>query len=260
MSMPRPRRLSGPLTITAIFALGIVLLALLWRAPRSTDTAPEGVPFAVPASSIRIVCIDRQSAGTASRMIELVRAAEPDVVVIQNLPIAEVHGTGLAIGMSRKAGDIYYPAQNLSGPAAGAGNAIYSRFPLYEGRSIPNRGGSFGVWAVAAAGDVKFMIASVQFTVDSSEVLGTQSADDVRSREIDTLVRAWHELGDPPMLLAGIVAAGRADESLAHRMGAVSVNRGEQAIIAAAGPGFRWRITPLTDAETFGAVVGNGTR
>ena len=167
-------------------------------------------PGACLRRTLRVFSIDLAREVDADRAIEQINAAKADVVLLQGLRTADVARIGQAIGMSRankRSGDVFYPAQNFGGPAAPYGNAIYSRFPLYEGRSIPNRGGSFGVWCTAVIDGSRIMLASVRPIDATSSVLGTQDAGDVREKELRMLARAHHELDDPPLILGGASAA-----------------------------------------------------
>ena len=86
-------------------------------------------------------------------------------------------------------------------------------------------GGSFGVWAVAVAGDAKFMLASMRPTDSLSEVLGTQNASEIRERELTMLARAHRELNAPPIIIGGNIRgfAPRDRDALDHLGGFMNV-------------------------------------
>lgn len=222
------------------------MLALMMRATRSADPAPADAKFAVPERSIRVVSLDVKNLDV-DRAIAAIHSVQPDIVLLQNTRSEDVERIGVALGMSRadqKSGDVFYPAQNFDGPAAPFGNAIYSRWPLYEGRSIPNRAGSFGVWAVAVIdGGAKIMIASARTTDSSSTVLGTQDAKAVRAKELAMLARAHDELGAPPILLGGKFTQAQ-ERAFAH-FGESVGQRDDQRLFAFAGRGASWKAVPL---------------
>ena len=199
------RNRTGPITIGVIFALGLVMLASFWRATRSSDPAPADAKFVVPKRTIRVLSLNLAGLDL-DRAISSINASKVDIVLLQRVRTTDVARIGKAINMSRTnqpSGEVFYPAQNFEGPSTPYGNAIFSRFPLHEGRSIPNRGGSFGVWAVAVIDGAKVMVASVELTDLSSQVLGAQDAANVRAKEQAMLARAHRELGDPPMIVGG---------------------------------------------------------
>lgn len=250
------RSLTGPLTIAAIVMFGLSMLALLWNAPRSSTPAPANARFGAPPRSIRVI-----SANVANieldRAIAAINNSGADIVMLQGVATVDVERVGRAIGMSRatqKADDVFYPAQNFAGPAAPFGNAIYSRWQLYEGRSIPNRGGSFGVWGVVIVDGTKFMLACVSPTDSSSQVLAGQTADDVRRNELAMLIRAYEELDRPPMLLAGKFAPlSPAHEKLLSYFGESSLRRADQVLFASGGNLSPWTVQPIElPADTSG--------
>jgi hypothetical protein len=202
------RTLTGPLTIGAIFLFGLIVLTLLLRAPRSSDPAPADAMWGIPTRSLRVISLNLTRLDM-DRALEQINSAHADIVLLQGVRTIDVARIGEAIGMSRanqRSGDVFYPSQNFEGPATSFGNAIYARFPLYEGRSIPNRGGSFGVWCAAVIDDKKVMLASMRPIDATSRIIGTQDVGDVRERELSMLARAHHELGDPPIIIGGASA------------------------------------------------------
>lgn len=225
------------MTIGVILLFGVVIFALFLLATRPGDPAPAHLKFGVPARTIRIFSLDMRELDR-DRAISAILASDADIVLLQGVRTADVDILGQRIKMSRAdapSGNVFYPAQNFEGPATPFGNAIFSRFSLYEGRSIPNRGGSFGVWAAADVDDSKIMLASVQLTDSSSEVLGTQSASSVSSQELQTLVRAHEGLANPPIVIGGRMAdLASADENALRRFGD-AVAQGPERVLFSAG-------------------------
>jgi len=243
------RNLTGPITIGVMFLLGLAVFAGFWRATRSSNPAPATATFTLPSRSIRVVSFDVKGA-QRDRALDAIDSMKPDIVLLQNVPTSDVGRIGEALHMSRADqpdGDVFYPSQNFDGPATPFGNAIYSRFPLYEGRSIPSRGGSFGVWAVVVIDDAKVMVASVRTTDSSSSVLGTQEPKEVRANELSTLVRAHDELGAPPIILGGVFAGLDAQETWTFtHFGPTIAQRDDQRLFAFAAMGSSWLIVPVS--------------
>jgi hypothetical protein len=198
------------------------------------------------------------------RMLFVINAAEPDIVLVQNVDTADVRRVGESLHMSRADstdGNVFYPAQNFDGPATSFGNAIYSRFPLFEGRSIPNRGGSFGVWAVVVIDDLKVMVASMRTTDSTSRVLGTQNANGVRDTELAMLVRAHEQLGSPPIIIGGLIEMTATNEAFTAHFGASLAQQGGQHVFAS-GSAESWSVANVREraSRASGVCVEVGTR
>jgi hypothetical protein len=181
----------GIALVLAMFLFGAAMTALLFRAPRSADRAPD-VPMAPPRRTLRIVSINlRGRLETGESVGRWLKQSDADVYLVQGVRTGDVESIGKQLGMSRPGGCVFYPAQNLAGPSAPFGNAIFSRFPMYESRSIPSRGGSFGVWAVVVVDDVQFLLASID-TTDSEAAVGRGASADVeRAKELTMLADAF---------------------------------------------------------------------
>ena len=152
----------------------------------------------MPKRALRFASIDiRHLPGGIEAALAIVQQNHADFVLMQGVEIRDVSRVASAIGVNDpERGSTFYPAQNLNGSASTWGNLIVSRYPLYDGRSIPNRGGSFGVWAVAVVDGVKFYLGSANlFEADAAPQQG-----DVH-KEAATLVEAYQELRSPPIVL-----------------------------------------------------------
>jgi hypothetical protein len=259
--MDRPnkqrRNRTGPITIGVIFVFAIAVFAGFWFAKRSSNPAPPSAKFALPSRTIRVVSLDAKNA-QLDRALDAINSIKPDIVLLQNVPTSEVGRIGEALHMSRAEqsdGDVFYPAQNFEGPAATFGNAIYSRFPLFEGRSIPNRGGSFGVWAVAVIGDAKIMVASVRTTDASSSVLGTQDAKQSRASELSMFVRAHDELGAPPMIIGGVFGEMDASKGTSFMHFGQSVAEHEHQRLFAFASDAHWQIVQVRVPDDLAGIA-----
>jgi hypothetical protein len=251
----KQRNLAGPITIGVMFAFALAVFGGFWFAKRASNPAPAQAKFGVPQRAIRVVSVDVKDA-QLDQCIATINAIQPDIVLMQSVPTSEVGRVGEALHMSRASepdGDVFYPAQNFDGPATPFGNAIYSRFPLFEGRSIPNRGGSFGVWAVVVVDEAKLMVASIRATDSTSHVLGTQDANSLRDTELAMLVRAHRQLGGPPIIIGGLIEMGATNETLTAHVGAPIAHHGGQQV-SASGNAEAWNV--VNARELAGGVSG----
>jgi hypothetical protein len=194
--MRAKRPISGVLAIAGIALFGALVLVLLYRAPRFATRAPD-VPFGLPRRPLRIVEIDvRSIPGGLDVALAQIRSLKPEIVLMQGVEGRDARRVAAAIGASdAERYTAFYPAQNLNGAASSWGNLIASTHSLYESRSIPNRGGSFGVWAVVVVENVKFYATSASFAESQAPQM-----DDAR-KEMETLVRAYREVRSPPIVL-----------------------------------------------------------
>ena len=75
----------------AIFVFGAAMMALLFRAPRSSDQAPANVPMSAPRRSLRIVSINlrgrSENGGTIGRWLKQIDA---DVYFLQGVRSGDV--------------------------------------------------------------------------------------------------------------------------------------------------------------------------
>jgi hypothetical protein len=186
---------SGLLAIAGMAMLGALLLVLLFLAPRYARRAPNAA-WGLPPQAICAVVIDMHKvSGGIDAAAEEIRRIDPDLVLLQGIDGLAGEKMAAGLGFGGTGAVAFYPAQNLTGPNSTWGNMILSKHALYEIRSIPNRGGSFGVWAVAAQAGVKFYVASAEFSRPEAAQRGDAH------QEVTTLLRAWDKIGHPPMLL-----------------------------------------------------------
>lgn len=88
---------------------------------------------------------------------------------------------------------IYHASENLGGKSVTWGNAILSRYPLYETGIIPTETGKcFGVWATAVVGDHKFKIASIHLAQSNES-----------HSELAQLLQSWRNAGSPTIIIGG---------------------------------------------------------
>src|SRR3954454_24207944 len=204
----------GIALVIGMFIFGGVMMAILFRAPRAADRAPE-VPMGVPRRTLRIVSINvRGRAENGEAIARWLKPIDADVYMLQGVRVGDVDVIGKQLGMTRAGGDVVYPAQNLAGPSAPFGNAIFSRFPLYESRSIPARGGSFGVWAVIVVDDVQFLVASIDTTDKEAAEGRGASADYERLKELTMLTEAFEATRQQLVLVGAHVPGWEAADDL----------------------------------------------
>jgi hypothetical protein len=275
----RPRKIhrSGVVLILCILAFGGAMLLVLFLAPRATNPAPSGLAYGVPARAVRLASIDLRSfKPQANAAIDRIRATEPrpDIVLLQSATVADAAKIADSFNIPADAAhQAFYPSQNFGRPGAEPGNAILSKFPLFSPRSIPSRGGSFGVWADAVADGVKFIVASVETIDETSQVAPASDIATMRRREMQTLADAWRELGGPPMIVGAHTGGWPTDHQASPATmfasadhGTASPRAGDEQLIAAFAPELgRWSVTdvkpfplPAND-EGFIAVTVEGT-
>jgi len=213
----------GIALVVGLFVFGVAMMALLFRAPRTTDRAPD-VPMAAPRRTLRIVSVSvRGRAQDGAAIGQQLKRIDADVYLLQGVRVGDVPAIGRELGMSRAAGDVFYPAQNLAGPSAGFGNAIFSRFPMYESRSIPSRGGSFGVWAVMVVDDAQFLVASMDPTdSEAAEGRGAVAAVE-RGKELAMLAQAFAATQQATLIAGAHVPGWETTDEVRLRSGEVRV-------------------------------------
>lgn len=163
--------------------------ALLYANRNYHRPPPTSAIWSPPDKPIRIVsCNVRRNQATIDKVFDDIRKLEPDIVLLQEVEKSQLSQMTDAL---QTLPAIYHASENLGGPRASWGNAILSRHPLYEASTLSQpASGSFGVWATAVVGNAKFKIASIHL--------------DPAAAEISQLVRAWKEIGSPPMVMGGI--------------------------------------------------------
>jgi endonuclease/exonuclease/phosphatase family metal-dependent hydrolase len=164
--------------------------ALLYTNRNYHRPIPPGAVWSPPEKAIRIVCCNvRRNQATIDKVFDEIRKLEPDIVLLQEVEKTQLSQMTEAL---QTLPAIYHASENIAGQGTGWGNAICSRYPLYEGSSVPQTaGGSFGVWATAVVGNAKFKVASIYLA---------PAGHDLRQ-----LVQGWQGIGAPPIVLGGIV-------------------------------------------------------
>jgi endonuclease/exonuclease/phosphatase family metal-dependent hydrolase len=164
--------------------------ALLYANRNYHRPLPASAVWSPPEKAIRIVsCNVRRNQATIDKVFDDIRKLEPDIVLLQEVEKTQLSQMTEAL---QTLPAIYHASENIAGQRTGWGNAILSRYPLYEGSSVGHReGGSFGVWATAVVGNAKFKVASIYLA---------PAGHDLRQ-----LVQGWEGAGAPPIVLGGIV-------------------------------------------------------
>ena len=163
--------------------------ALLYANRNYHRQPPASAIWSPPEKAIRIVsCNLRPNPSQIDKLFDDIRKLEPDIVLLQGVEKTQLSQMTESLHTLPA---IYHASENLAGQHAGWGNAICSRFPLYEGSSVPHAAsGSFGVWATVVVGNAKFKIASIHLA-DGSE-------------ELSQLAQAWQQAGAPPIVIGGV--------------------------------------------------------
>ena len=176
-------------------ALGVfaaaVPLAFYAYARSMTHAAHSTAPIGVPARSLRVISINvDRGDGISEKQSSAIRESDPDCLFLQG-----IHGKSLGDLQRRLGGRLnesaYYPLPHQPGAETDLGVAILSKFPLEEGRPIPNHmNGACGVWAASVVDGRRFYVACLKLS----------EAD--ANGELQNFVKAWDSLGKPPILAA----------------------------------------------------------
>src|SRR5258706_10224790 len=187
-----------PSTKTSIFFLFLVVFCgvfftLLYANRNYHRPPPPSAVWSAPDKAIRIVsCNVRHNQAGIDKVLDDLRKLAPDIVLLQEIEKTELSQMTEALHTLPA---IYHASENLAGRRASWGNAILSKYPLYEGSTVPSAaGGSFGVWATAVVGNAKFKIVSLHLAPAGSEL--TQ------------LAQTWQETGAPPIIIGGVFNQG----------------------------------------------------
>ena len=163
--------------------------ALLYTNRNYHRPPPARAVWSPPEKAIRVVCCNvRRNQATIDKVFDDIRKLEPDIVLLQEVEKTQLSQMTEAL---QTLPAIYHASENIGGQRASWGNAICSRYPLYEGSSVPKTaGGSFGVWATVVVGNAKFKIASIHLAAGGWE--------------LSQLAQAWQAAGSPPIFIGGV--------------------------------------------------------
>jgi endonuclease/exonuclease/phosphatase family metal-dependent hydrolase len=198
--MPRARSLIffAALTLLCGTFLGLLLANRNYHRP-----PPPSAVWGPPERPMKFVSYNilHNERGMA-RVIDEIGRLEPDFVLLQEVERNDLSTMSSMLG---KFPAIYHASENLAGGHASWGNALLSRHPLYDAGSIPNPGGgSFGVWATAVVDGRKFVVANVHLSATwNANPSHLIESSDNRWKELSNLVKAWQDVGAPPIVVGG---------------------------------------------------------
>ena len=205
----RHRSITGIAVVLSMFVLGGVVFWGLKLAPPVSPSppAPTNAVWGPPPRTVKFASYNilHNQRGVTQVIAEL-KKLDPDVLCLQEVESAEVVPMAEALDMQRN----YHPhayqkSVNLAGRKASWGNAILSKFPMYEADAIPNPGGgTFGVWAVIVVDGHKFLVANVHLSATwNANPVHIKQSGEFRYKEITNLIGAWQQRGSPPILTTG---------------------------------------------------------
>ena len=204
----RHRSITGVAVVLGMFLLGGLVFWGLKLAPQApSPPAPPAAVWGAPQRTVRFVSYNilHNQRGVTQVIAEL-KKLSADVLCLQEVESADVVPMAEALGMQQH----YHPrayqrSANLAGPKASWGNAILSKFPLYEADAIPNPGGgAFGVWAVIVVDGQKFLVANVHLSATwNANPVHIKQSGEFRYNEITNLITAWQNRGSPPIVVTG---------------------------------------------------------
>ncbi len=181
-----------------------VIVAAFFSTSYKFDPAPKEAVWGKPGRDVRVLSIDAKSVpGDLAALADHINVAHADVVLVQRLDGVQLDKLAELIAMPQVGRvQIFYPAQSVPGAEPTYGNAVFSKFDLYEGRSIPNKGGSFGVWTTAVVDGHKFVLVSANLSTPPD-------------KQANMFDKAWRGLGSPPMIAGGDFAGAALPDSRA---------------------------------------------
>jgi endonuclease/exonuclease/phosphatase family metal-dependent hydrolase len=164
---------------------------------------------AAPEKPLRFVSYNvMENERGIDRVVAQIRLLRPDFVLLQEVYKRDVDAMAreLNSGSLTFSSTIYSPSHNILGRSAEWGNAILSRYPLYECEQIPHPdSGSFGVWAWTMVDNHKFMLASVHLTTTWKLWSWNHWIDSTSTRykELTGMLASWEEQDRPPLIVGG---------------------------------------------------------
>jgi len=204
----QPRSWRGIYLVIALFAIGGIMLWGLFIAPHAiSPPAPLDASWGVPGRPLRFVSYNilHNQRGIENVAAEI-NATKPDFVLLQEVESRDLIELAARLRMEQYHHPrLYERSSNLDGPRATWGNYILSKHPVYDAASIPNPGGgSFGVWGTAVVDGKKFVIANVHLSATwNANPVHIKKSGENRNRELNALKTAWHDRGEPPIIIAG---------------------------------------------------------
>jgi endonuclease/exonuclease/phosphatase (EEP) superfamily protein YafD len=184
---------SGVWLCLAVLIFGGGVMFAFYRAAHDlTHPSNSASELGIPARPLRLASFNakRQSHLLDEVIAEILRR-NPDYLFLQ-----ETRGKTLP-DLQHRLGEkyvatAYYPLQNLPDADNDVGIAILSKYPLEEGRPIPNHmNGACGVWASSLVDGKRFEVACLR----PSETGGAGA-------EMENFRKAWESLSKPPILAA----------------------------------------------------------
>lgn len=174
-------------------ALLAIVLACLAGGHTCSRIPP--VAWAAPAQPVRVVSYNiMKNEGGRDRIVAEVRRLRPDVVLLQEVPEADVRALKRDLGMTGVfAPHPYWPQEGL---------AIFSWHRIENGRGLMDDRRTFAVVADVTVGRARFRAASVHLEATRG-VHELFASERVRRREIDHLLSDWRASGSVPIVVGG---------------------------------------------------------
>jgi endonuclease/exonuclease/phosphatase family metal-dependent hydrolase len=209
----RRPRLSRAVLVVALLlgaaAGGVVCALAIAVPPLQARALFLAASPAVPNKPLRFVSYNIMGNERGiERVTHEIRKLKPDFVLLQEVAKRDVETMARELGDGANAYQwtVYGPSTNILGGDAEWGNAILSKYPLYETDQCPHPDtGSFGVWGWAIVDGEKFMLASVHLTNtwklwSWNHWVETSAA---RYNELTGLLADWEEHERPPLIIGG---------------------------------------------------------
>jgi hypothetical protein len=193
---PRTGSRRGTLTIVAIFIAGGIFVGGLWFVSRQMSPTYLMAELGTPSRTMRVASRNVEySYRRIDELVEQVRSLDPppDFLMVQKIGRKEAHELAQALDMRHGGTVQMFYTLNEPMTAGQPGNAILSKWPLYQGRTmVKGHPRQFGIFAEA-------VVEGKRFLLGCWDLAATNEA----AREASAMLEAWRAAGEPPMIVAG---------------------------------------------------------
>ncbi|HEV8604500.1 MAG TPA: endonuclease/exonuclease/phosphatase family protein [Tepidisphaeraceae bacterium] len=202
-SPPQPRSKSGHLTILFILLFSFLFVGgLFYYSRRNAASRPEyrsSVP-GIPTQKLVLVSCNLHWSVPSSQLIQDFKSLTPDFILLQQVFLKDAQTIAVALDMRHNGQlQLYYSPTNPNTTQA-PGNAILSRHPIYQGRTISDDGATdAGIWVEPVIAGKRFYLANVDLIPPP---LAAPAAK-LRQQAIDSLVASFAK-APTPCIIGGL--------------------------------------------------------
>ncbi len=216
MPVSSRRPSSGFLTIVVILLFSFLFVGgLYYYARRNAASRPEyrsSVP-AIPTQRLLLVSCNLHWSVPTSQLIQDFKSLSPDFILLQQSSLKDAQTIAVTLDMRHNGQlQLYYSPTNPNTTQA-PGNAILSRHPIYQGRTISDEVATdAGIWVEPVIAGKRFYLANVDLTPPP---LAAPAAK-LRQEAIDSLVASFAK-APTPCIIGGLIPPSiRMPHGLSH--------------------------------------------